>query len=108
MGAYNTLKIKTKCNGCSKEKDLLIQFKYGDTWDYQYNLGEKLRWGGNDIGIEGAKKVALDGVSEPCKDCMAVSDYIIFLEKDVISSFEINQNQFHFEDEEGYYTILEK
>jgi len=107
MGAFNTLIINSKCNQCKIETEIRIQFKYGDTWDYKYHIGDKIVWGGNSIGKEDAKKVVLDGTSEDCIQCGVSIDYLIFIENNTITSFEVNDGQFDFRPSDGYYLILE-
>ncbi|OKP95300.1 hypothetical protein [Paenibacillus sp. P46E] len=85
-----------------------IQFKFGDTWDYPYFINDEIKWGGNNIGIKGLSKVVLDGIAEPCTNCKAVVDYLIFIKKDVIQYIEKNIGQYDFTDSEGYYLILEE
>ncbi|EGO63756.1 hypothetical protein [Acetonema longum] len=108
MGAYNTLKVCRQCDKCQRDIQLIIQFKYGDTWQYEYEIGDNLKWGGHDIGIKGAKKVILDGVAKECPFCKAELDYIIHLENDKIISIELNKGQYDFRNSNGYYLIIEK
>ena len=106
MSAYNTLTVNSKCCNCKKETEIKIQFKFGDTWDYEYRLGDAITWGGNDVGKKDAKKVVVDGTAEECIHCGSSVDYLIFVENDVIKSFEKNSGQFDFNHSEGYYLIL--
>jgi hypothetical protein len=70
MGAYNTVEAKLVCPRCKSEVSATIQFKYGDTWQYRYALGDRIRWGGNDIGAPGERKVVVDGIVEnQCPIC---------------------------------------
>ncbi len=63
MGAYNVLKVNEQCLNCGASIMLDIQFKFGDTWQYNYLLGEKIRWGGADIGIPNLDKVKVYGIT---------------------------------------------
>jgi hypothetical protein len=45
-----------------------VQFKYGDTWQNVYRIGERIRWGGNDLG-EPADYVIVTGVGDVCPVC---------------------------------------
>jgi hypothetical protein len=83
MGAFNTVRASAVCPRCHSSVDVTIQFKYGDTWQHEYSLGDRLRWGGNDIGLPGKRSVIVDGVAEtPCSNC-------------------------GFDDEWGFYVLLE-
>lgn len=70
MAAFNTVRARrlVRCPRCSDAGTINLQFAYGDTWQYQYELGDLLRWGGNDVGIrsESARVLAFP---EPCPVC---------------------------------------
>jgi hypothetical protein len=89
MGAFNTLVAETTCPSCGKKAIFEIQFKFGDTWQYHYTIGEKLRWGGNDKGFPNLPNAKIEGVGGPCpyckEDCM---DFDISLKYDEISGVE--------------------
>ena len=106
MGAYNTLLVNAKCSNCKNETQIRIQFRYGSTWNYEYNLYDQIRWGGNDIGRKDAKKVVIDCTAEPCDKCGEIVEYIIKVEDNVIKSFEDNKGQYDFSASEDYYIIL--
>ncbi|BBH22961.1 hypothetical protein Back11_43060 [Paenibacillus baekrokdamisoli] len=44
-------------------------------WDYEYFINDEIKWGGNDTGKKGLKKV-VDGVAEPCEKCNEIVDYL--------------------------------
>ena len=84
MSAFNELICETECPHCGATGPFSVQFKYGDTWQDRYVPGEILRWGGNDIGTPGHRKVVLSGIgSEPCESCgTEFVDFFITLESD--------------------------
>ena len=90
MGAYNILKIDCQCKNCTASFAVNIQFKFADTWQNEYVIGEEVKWGGADIGIPGLDKVKVYGVSEldKCPACgyPLNSEYDIYIEKDIIKS----------------------
>lgn len=69
MSAFNTVQGETICPSCRQMGVFKIQFKYGHTWQLNYQLGDTLRWGGNDVGISTAKKVAVEGIADKCPAC---------------------------------------
>jgi hypothetical protein len=71
MGAFNTLNASVLCPICGKEASFQIQFKYGDTWQHVYSIGDRLKWGGNDIGVSNAAHVVVEAVGGPCPHCAA-------------------------------------
>ena len=64
MGAFNTVVVPWQLRPSDQELELRVQFKYGDVWQHEYRIGDELRWGGNDVGLRGAKRVVVDGVVE--------------------------------------------
>lgn len=79
MSAFNILQSQGLCPHCGANGPFEIQFKYGDTWQHAYSLGESLRWGGNDVGEPGHERVRVEGIGGPCVKCGEE-----FLEFDII------------------------
>jgi hypothetical protein len=87
MGAFNVLTAEAQCPACKRVCPQRLQFKYGDVWQYEYRPGDALKWGGNDRGQPGRKKVVVLGVSEACPQCGSSANYFeAFLEEDRIVS----------------------
>jgi hypothetical protein len=86
MGAFNTITIETVCPTCQKPALLRIQFKYGATWQYEYRVGEVLRWGKNDRGRQDIKSVRVHGISEDCPNCGSFHEFDISVRDGVIQS----------------------
>lgn len=85
MGAFNTLIANTTCPVCGTNANFELQFKFGNTWQYQYEIGERLRWGGNDIGTPGYKQVLVEAIGGPCPHCgTGYIDFDIVVQSDVI------------------------
>jgi hypothetical protein len=63
-----------------------VQFKYGDTWQHRYVVGDKLEWSGNDIGDPGHKLVFVEGAPGECPVCGHAPDmtYDVEVQEDVI------------------------
>ncbi len=83
MGAFNTLEARAECPVCKKIGSFRIQFKYGDTWQYLYHLGDEIRWGGNDFGHR-SLRVRIEGISEKCPNC-----HTKWIEMDIMSEENI-------------------
>jgi hypothetical protein len=64
MGAFNTLITETICTNCQKQFQVRLQFKFGDTWQHIYHMGNALKWNGNDIGSPDLHKVRIYGIAE--------------------------------------------
>ncbi len=71
MSAFNTLEVGARCPVCRKLGPFEVQFKYGDTWQHEYRVGDEIRWGGNDYGKRSAGTVRIEGVGGPCSNCSA-------------------------------------
>jgi hypothetical protein len=87
MGAYNTLLAPVECLNCGREVSLELQFKFGNTWQHSYSLGDTLKWGGNVVGKPGCEKVLVEAVSGPCPACgQEDMEYDVLVEKDRIEA----------------------
>lgn len=70
MSAFNTVTAVVTCPRCKTAAAIPVQFKYGNTWQYEYVTGDVLRWGGNDVGSPGRARVVVDGVADAsCSTC---------------------------------------
>lgn len=83
MSAFNTVKGSTTCPNCGRSAEFEVQFKYGNTWQLSYRMGDRLRWGGNDIGAPGRKHVLVEGIGGSCPHCgMDNLDFDVVIKKD--------------------------
>jgi hypothetical protein len=89
MGAFNQLRAEARCPNCDETSEQLIQFRFGDTWQFEYAIGDTLRWGGNDVGPPGLTKVLVSGAGEECPVCHSRGeDFQVVIESDVITAVE--------------------
>jgi hypothetical protein len=89
MGAFNTLLANVECASCGSMAVRPVQFKYGDTWQHKYEIGDTLRWGGNDVGVRGAARVLVFGTAERCPACGAQGyEMVVVIERDVLARVE--------------------
>lgn len=88
MGLYNRLTSQQKWPACGVQVNLKVQFKYGNVRSMRlYRLGERIEWGGIDVGKPGYKRVVVDAVAEECPNCGLNNwDYEVWLENDVMAS----------------------
>ncbi|UFP94208.1 hypothetical protein [Gloeobacter morelensis] len=109
MGAFNVVKVERTCPSCNETVELRVQFKYGDTWQYEYRIGDRLRWGGNDTGKPGAKRVVVYGIDEHCPYCgLEEGDYEVWLENDVIVSVQPSTGAYDFVNTQEVYIVVEQ
>jgi hypothetical protein len=89
MSSFNIVRGSSSCPNCNRSADFEVQFKYGDTWQHCYRLGDRLRWSGNDIGSPGRKRVIVEGIGGPCPHCHAIYlDFDIVLLNDELVGIE--------------------
>ncbi len=103
MSAYNTLTTQVICPSCKKKVQVQLQYKYGDSWQINYEVGQTIKWGGNDYGSP-ALKVIVDAISEDCPLCGFddIGDFEILLKKDVIVEAKPSSGKYDF----GYKTYV--
>ncbi|HXG68670.1 MAG TPA: hypothetical protein VNO70_26475 [Blastocatellia bacterium] len=70
MGAFNRVKGEAKCPFCGHFQEWTIQFKYGNCRQFDYEVGNKIRWGGNENGRNVGGNVRTEGMAEEtCAKC---------------------------------------
>ncbi len=111
MSAFNILHLNVNCFNCGTKNNLRIQFKFGDTWQIEYHLGEKIKWGGNDIGIEHLKNVKVYGIAESvqCSTCgcnYANEEYDIIIASDIIVQVAPMENFSDYSIGNGHYFVI--
>jgi hypothetical protein len=108
MGAFNTVIAEVVCPKCRKWSEFQIQFKYGNTWQHAYRIGEKLQWGGNDIGLPGKNKVKVESIGGPCPQCgIDAIEFDVIVEADIITGVVPVGLERSGASEEGY-TVIEE
>jgi hypothetical protein len=110
MGAYNSLIVDIKYNNCNRLYKVKVQFKFGDAWQFEYLVGDRIAWGGNDIGQQDLPMVKVYGVVEStiCPYCgyFNEEEYDINIEKDVIKNvIPISNLQDYNYDEDGNFFV---
>ena len=50
MGSFNILITEIICPNCGVSSPIRIQYKYGNTCQLQYKIGDSITWGVNDKG----------------------------------------------------------
>jgi len=85
MSAFNLVSSKNICPVCGELGDFLVQFKFGNTWQLKYKVGDFIKWGGNDIGTPGIRRVRVEGIGGPCPHCKTDNfEFDIFVSEDRI------------------------
>lgn len=106
MGAFNTVQISERCPCCTEEVDVEVQFKYGDTYQHRYKLGDVIKWGGNDIRRPGRSRVLAEGFAVcPISDTELL--YEVWLELDKVVAVTPDTGAYNLATDEGY-TVVEE
>lgn len=111
MGAYNVLNANVPCSFCRNIYEGRIQFKYGDTWQHQYTTGDKILWGGNDIGVKCAIRVIAFGILEleecpVCRHDNLNNQFEIYIENNIIKSVSTMKEIRDSYPDDGTYIVL--
>lgn len=88
MGAFNTVAMILECSNCHETVEKQIQFKYGDCWQHEYSVGDRLTWGGNDEGQPGVQRVRVRAMAGACPNCQCLGHewFEVVIKRDVITS----------------------
>ncbi len=108
MSAFNTVIVTWKDSKSGQSKDLRIQFKFGDTWQYEYRIGDRIKWGGNDIGSKNAKYVVVDGCLEGTPPEGCGEDFEVYIRNSTIEKVLPASERFDFVKSAKNYVILEE
>jgi hypothetical protein len=80
MGAYNTVRGQAICPNCGNLVEVVAQFKFGNVWQFEYELGDSLKWGGNAVGSPGLGHVVVDAIAETnCMSCGFSDEWNLYL-----------------------------
>jgi hypothetical protein len=90
MSAYNVLTTEIACPNCGVISTIQIQYKYGNTAQLKYKIGDTIAWGGNDIGSPELTNVKANGFAESticptCKEDKMPEEYDVFIKNNVIA-----------------------
>jgi len=109
MGAFNILNVKITCPNCHADYVGRIQFKFGETWQIEYEIGDKIKWGLNNKGKPDLEKVYVYGILENdgCPICSSKnieSEYDLIVKNDVVTSVRPMQDHkiYHMVEDQNY------
>jgi len=110
MSAYNEVfpAEEEVCERCGSSVRRPVQFKFGDTWQHRYSVGDRITWGGNDIGERGHRRVAVMGYPGVCPACGFVPDctYDIIVEDDVIVCVQPSSGSYDYATNDQTFVVL--
>ena len=112
MSAYNEVVRPglEVCPRCKSEIERVVQFKYGDTWQHRYMIGDRIEWGGNDVGEPGHELIVTIGYPDGCPVCGHVPDqtYDVFVRRDVIEDVRPSDGSYDYAAAGKGYVIAER
>lgn len=111
MSAYNIVRAELACPSCKSEVSVRVQFKFADTWQHEYEVGDVLRWGGNDVGERALAHAVIDGVVEgSCPRCGYEGEWDVYLHvrNDRIDRVERADGRYNFAADGHTYIVLER
>lgn len=99
MGVFNTVRGVANCPSCGHGVEVVAQFQYGDTWLHEYRIGDRLQWGGNQVGEPGAKRAIVDAWAEGCSWCGYQGDWRLHLivENDILTALTPPSERYDFD-----------
>lgn len=113
MGFFNVLIAECKCANCGRVSKVRIQYKFGSTRQYEFNVGDTIRWGVNEIGNADLRKVKVYGIAESttcvfCNSNVFSEEYDIFIIDNLIKEVSpISNIEEYLDVNEGNFVILE-
>lgn len=78
MAIFNEVRATLRCPECGKAHTAMVQFKFGELWQYEYELGDALRWGAtNDIGNDQLVARVLGNYTCPCNGRLRSAELLV-------------------------------
>ena len=111
MGAFNKVRGRASCPRCHNSVEVVGQFKFGNVRQLDYQVGDTLRWGGNDLGHPGLRHVVVDVVADgPCARCGFSEEWDLYLHvrHGVLERIETATGQHDFMREGKTYIVLDE
>jgi len=113
LGAFNILKVSLQCESCRHTYPANIQFKFGHTWQIEYEVGDRVKWGGNDIGFANTPYVKVYGIAESsvCPSCQKANndEFDMIVKNDLIVGLETLEDiNRYLSTRDGNYFVVEE
>ena len=113
MSSFNTLNAAIQCSSSKSNYVGNIQFKFGNTWQLKYSIGQIVKWGGNDIGESNLAEVKVYGILEldECSICGGINtnnEFDIFIEKDFIKELKPMSTPIDYFIKDSQYKVIKR
>jgi hypothetical protein len=86
-----------------------VQFRYGDVWQHQYAIGDKLTWDRANVGDPAFRSVVVNGEAVPCPCCRADVERpcYVHIESGVIREVKPADGRYDFDGEKSFLVLHE-
>jgi hypothetical protein len=83
VGSFNDLHVETTCRRCDQIGKRTLQIKYGECWQYKYQIGDSVQWATGsrrnlNKGSESEARAWVPAYSSACPHCNDGSDFADF------------------------------
>jgi hypothetical protein len=107
MGLYSVVRCRKVCHQCGTDVIFAIQFKYGNLYAHEYEVGDLIVWGRTQVGDPNEAKVAVQGIGT-CPACGNELDFDIVISSGVIRSVAVSQGAYDYRGAlEGYVVLAD-
>jgi hypothetical protein len=105
MPAFNTVLWTAKCSACGRAVDREVQFRFGEVWQYDYVIGDRLEWGSGKRPA--GSRVLVDGYALPCPSCsFELGECEILVRDDMLEGVRPPSGTYHFGSDD--YIVLDE
>ena len=97
MGLVNYVSAPLICSHCGRTEMFRVCFRYGDVWQHEYRVGDRIEWDRNNVGVAGKGNVVADGEASACPHCHELGGPCeVYLERDAITGVCPASGKFDF------------
>ncbi len=109
MSAFNSVRVSMECPACGKVGPRVVQFKFADCWQYEYEVGDIVRWAERrNVGQPALRKVVAVGTPNECLFCGDCPDtFEVWVELDKIVKVCPDSGRFDFVHSSEPYIVVE-
>jgi hypothetical protein len=106
MGMYSEIRAQLQCDYCGSTNEVRVQFKYGNLYDHEYAVGDKIVWGRFQVGDPSERRVVARGIAG-CPKCGQNAYFDILIENGCVRSVIPANGLYDYHHGEGNYVVLE-
>jgi len=112
LGLFNTVGSNLACVHCGAVSSYKVQFKYGNCYQYEYEIGDEIEWSGDDSsydwGDPNQVAVVVEGVGGPCPNCREeFLNFDVFTQNGIIRDVRPHDPKYDFDEDRPESNIIE-